>query len=90
MTNVVNDRLPPGDKKEWLTDDKLAAYRDVIASSGLLQDVDGVVDGEGRKMCHIYFSYFPGLSSDIGSINGAFGAYSHALLTPTATSPLHP
>lgn len=58
MTNVVNDRLPPGDKKEWLTDDKLAAYKEIVASSGLLQDMDGVIDGENRKMCSIYFRIF--------------------------------
>lgn len=63
MTNVVNDRLPPGEKKEWLTDDKLAAYREVVASSGLLQDVDGVIDGEGRKNVLFLLFTFPALPS---------------------------
>ena len=46
MTNVVTDRLATEEKKTWLTEQNLAAYRGVLESSGLLQDVDGVIDGE--------------------------------------------
>ncbi|CAN0169434.1 unnamed protein product [Ascophyllum nodosum] len=45
MTNVVTDRLATEEKKTWLTEQNLAAYRGVLESSGLLQDVDGVIDG---------------------------------------------
>lgn len=46
MTNVVTDRLTTDEKKTWLTNEKLVAYREVVEQSGLLQDVDGVIDGE--------------------------------------------
>ena len=46
MTTVVTDRLATEEKKKWLTEPNINAHRDVVENSGLLQDVDGVIDGE--------------------------------------------
>lgn len=46
MTTVINDRLPTEEKRLWLTEPKLAAYRETVESSGVYDDVDGVIDGE--------------------------------------------
>eukprot|EP00903_Cladosiphon_okamuranus_P018236 g16775.t1 len=46
MTTVINDRLPTEEKRMWLTEPKLAAYREIVESSGIYGDVDGVIDGE--------------------------------------------
>lgn len=45
MTTVINDRLQTEEKRFWLTEPKLAGYREVIESSDIYADVDGVVDG---------------------------------------------
>lgn len=46
MTEVASDRLQAEDKRQWMTEEKLKGYRDLVQSSGLLADVDAVVDGE--------------------------------------------
>ena len=46
MTTVVTDRLTTDDKKKWLTEPNINAHREVVEGSGLLQDVDGVIDGQ--------------------------------------------
>lgn len=46
MTTVVTDRLTTDDKKKWLTEPNINAHREVVEDSGLLQDVDGVIDGK--------------------------------------------
>lgn len=46
MTTVINDRLATEEKRKWLTEPKLAAYREIVESSGIYGDVDGVIDGE--------------------------------------------
>ncbi|CAM9317992.1 unnamed protein product [Scytosiphon promiscuus] len=45
MTTIINDRLTDERKKLWLTEPKLAAYRDIVLSSGIYHDVEGVIDG---------------------------------------------
>lgn len=40
--------LQTEEKKELLTTTNVAKFRDVVRSSGILADVDGVVDGERK------------------------------------------
>lgn len=49
MTKIRNERLADERKRLWLTETKLAAYREIVVSSGIYHDMDGVVDGEKRR-----------------------------------------
>ena len=49
MTTVINERLLTPEKRVALTEPKLAHYRETVESSGIYDDVDGVIDGECRR-----------------------------------------
>lgn len=81
MTTVVNDRLATDDKRFWLTEPKLAAYREVVESSGVFHDMDGVIDGA----CTILTALVVVLVGGRG--RGAQGQEPFCV-TPTITQPL--